>query len=562
MATETPTPPPATRKHRVVALGTDPTAAPRKGMPRWLVITASIVGLLLVVLIVRIVVVLRELEQIRTALPAATAASDPSGAFADRSRAESARQAAVRSVDAAAKIPSQHPVAMQLMVEVERLRDPADKAFGDRNYAKAIQMYEEITRRADAYTTALEDMRKAQDGYATFLIAIARLQKFKHLAPDQFEQALTAAGASQQFLDQGSFTPARQQIDLAMKTLESVESSIQAELEQRLADGRTALAQGSGTAATQAFERALELQPENELAAQGLKRAKSIEQVFVLLAEADRAEAMGQFENARDTYAKAFEIDAQSAAAQAGVSRTKVAIRKRDFEAAQARATAAAAEDRWTEAIAAYLDAQKVEPDNAELKKQIAEARVREREQRVQTMLKSAYDLERQFAWSEARRVYLDLLTFQPGQPDAEEGLLRTGKVARALLKFERLLEDARALAARADFQGAINSFNEAMANKPAYYELQPDQVELKNMLERQSRPVPVSFASDGRTWVTISGLQLLGKFTATTVNILPGNYEVIGRRKGYADVREVIRVRGGEAVEPVTIIATKRAAN
>lgn len=562
MATDIPSSVP--RKHRVVALGADPGAAPRRPVPRWLIITGSIVGLLLVVLIVRVVVVLRELESLRDGMPglSGAASNDPSAAFASRSRAESARQAAMRSIEAATKIPSTHPVAMQMMVEIERLRDPADKAFGDREYARAMQYFEEISRRADAYTTAMEDMRKAQNGYADFLLAIGRVQKFKHLAPDKFEQALTSAGASQQFLDQGSFTPARQQIEEAMKTLGAIEASIQAELERSLADGRTALAEGSGAAATAAFEHALELQPENELAAKGLARAATIERVFALLAEADRQEAAGQLENARDNYAKAFELDGQSAAAQAGVSRTKAAIKTRDFEGARARAAAAAGEERWSDAIAAYQEAEKIEPENAEVKKLIAEARVQEREQRVQTMLKSAYEAERQFSWTEARRIYMELLTFQPGQVDAEEGLLRTGKVMRALLKFERLLEDARALAARADFQGAINSFNEAMASKPAYVELQPDQLELKNMLERQSRPVSVPFVSDGKTWVTISGLQLLGKFQSTSVSILPGNYEVIGRRKGYADVREVLRVRAGEPIEPVTIVATKRASN
>ena len=459
-------------------------------------------------------------------------------------------------------MPSQHPVALQMMVEVERLRDPADKAFGDRNYARAMQLYEEITRRAEAYTKSMEDMRLAQDGYANFLLAIARLQKFKHLAPQRFEQALTAAGASQQFLDQGSFTPARQQIDEAMKIIASVEESLQAELELRLSEGRSALTQGSGAAAKEAFERALELEPENELAAKGLTRAKTIDQVFALLNEADRQEAAGELEAARDTFAKAFALDAQSATAQAGVSRLKAAIKQRDFDAARARATAAAGENRWTDAIVAYLDAQKIEPGSDEVKRLLAESRVREREQRIQNMLKSAYDFERQYAWNDARRVYLEVLAFQPGQTDAEEGLLRTGKVTRALLKFERLLEDARSLAARADFQSAINSFNEAMASKPSYLELQPDQIELKNMLERQSRPVSVAFVSDGKTWVTISGLQLLGKFTTTRVNILPGNYEVIGRRKGFADVREMLRVRAGETIEPVTIIATKRASN
>lgn len=559
MATETPIP---AKKHRVVAIGSSATATPRKALPRWVVITASVGGLLLAVLLVRTWIVLRNLEQLASdQMAISSGTNDPSAAFAGRSRAETARQSAMRSLEAARKIPSQHPTSLQMMVEVERLLDPADKAFGDRNYPRALQLFDEVTRRADGYVTAHADLRKTQDGYANFLLNVARIDRFKSIAPEEFELALTAAGASQQFLDQGSFTPARQKMDEATGILASIEESIQAELETSLANGRTALAEGAGAAATEAFERALELQPDNQLATQGLARAKNIERVFALITEAEGLETTGQFEAARDTFAKAFELDGQSATAQAGVSRAKASIKKRDFDAAIATATTAASETRWKDAIAAYESALVVEPGSEEIKRTLGEARVKEREQRVQDMLKAAYESERQFAWTEARRAYLELLAFQPGQPEAEEGLLRTGKVTRALLKFERLLEDARSLAARAEFQSAINQFNEAMASKPAYLELASDQIQLKEMLERQSKPVRIAFASDGKTWVTISGLQLLGKFTTNSVSILPGNYEVIGRRKGYDDVREFLRIRAGEDIEPVTIIATKRLA-
>ena len=75
-----------------------------------------------------------------------------------------------------------------------------------------------------------------------------------------------------------------------------------------------------------------------------------------------------------------------------------------------------------------------------------------------------------------------------------------------------------------------------------------------------QSKPVQVTFISDTKTYVTISGVRMLGnKFTTVTVPLLPGNYEVIGRRKGYEEVRESLRIRADDAVNPVTIIANKK---
>ncbi len=412
---------------------------------------------------------------------------------------------------------------------------------------------------AKELATSLEDRRKAREGYDKFVVTVDRLQRFKNLNPDAFKTAITAAGAGQSFLDKGSFSLGREKIDEALNTLADLEKSIANELENNLAIGRAALANGDGRAAQLAFNYALELQPENELATKGLERAQHISQVFSLLKTASENESAGKLEDAQKNFEQAFAVDSQSATAQAGISRVKVAIKTRDFQGALARARAAREAKRWDDAISAYQAALKVMPDDKDVKKDLADARVSQREAHIQDMLETAYKYEREYNWDAAKRTYLDLIAYEPGQSDAEEGLLRTGKVIRAILVFEKKIEEARSHAQRANFQLAINAFNEAMASKPSYLELSPEQVQLKNVLERQSRPVPVTFISDERTYVTISGVRMLNKFNQTTVPLLPGNYEIIGRRKGYEEVRESLRVRADDSVQPITIVANKR---
>jgi hypothetical protein len=36
---------------------------------------------------------------------------------------------------------------------------------------------------------------------------------------------------------------------------------------------------------------------------------------------------------------------------------------------------------------------------------------------------------------------------------------------------------------------------------------------------------------------------------------MLPGDYEIIGRRKGYQDVHMLLQVRNGTAIPPVTVV-------
>jgi hypothetical protein len=70
-----------------------------------------------------------------------------------------------------------------------------------------------------------------------------------------------------------------------------------------------------------------------------------------------------------------------------------------------------------------------------------------------------------------------------------------------------------------------------------------------------QNQPVDVTFKSDGKTWVSITNFRLLGQIESSTVKILPGNYQVIGRRKGYRDSIMELRVRNGTLLPPVTVV-------
>ena len=73
---------------------------------------------------------------------------------------------------------------------------------------------------------------------------------------------------------------------------------------------------------------------------------------------------------------------------------------------------------------------------------------------------------------------------------------------------------------------------------------------------ESEVTGVQVRLISDGRTWVSITKVQQPAQFQQKTVTLPPGDYEIVGRRKGYRDVENVLRVRSGEQ-PTLTIICT-----
>jgi hypothetical protein len=58
---------------------------------------------------------------------------------------------------------------------------------------------------------------------------------------------------------------------------------------------------------------------------------------------------------------------------------------------------------------------------------------------------------------------------------------------------------------------------------------------------------------------VTLSNYKLLGKIKSESVKILPGNYEVLGRRKGFQDVILELQVRQGTPPPTVMVVCDKK---
>ena len=80
-----------------------------------------------------------------------------------------------------------------------------------------------------------------------------------------------------------------------------------------------------------------------------------------------------------------------------------------------------------------------------------------------------------------------------------------------------------------------------------------PAQVEAQAM-------VPVTITSDTETWVSIENVFAPAKFASKKVTLPPGDYEVVGRRKGFRDVRHVLQIRPGTRPTELRIVCTESA--
>ena len=123
--------------------------------------------------------------------------------------------------------------------------------------------------------------------------------------------------------------------------------------------------------------------------------------------------------------------------------------------------------------------------------------------------------------------------------------------------QYNALIDRAELHYARAEFQLGIRVYNRAMETKPPHVLVTERVKQLQAALAAQNGPVTVTLKSDGNTWVSIANTRQPEKLESQSIPIMPGDYEIVGRRKGYRDVNMLLQVRKGVPPPVVTIVCT-----
>jgi tetratricopeptide (TPR) repeat protein len=329
-------------------------------------------------------------------------------------------------------------------------------------------------------------------------------------------------------------------------------------LEQALAAGSAALADGRTDQAIRQFSLAQAIDPDNAAAAAGLSRAGHWSEVSALLAAAERHEEIEQFSKARESYAVALEIDPQSKPAAAGLERVESRLAQREYSQRMSRATRALAQNDLDTALRDVTAAQAVRPGSADAKALRAQIASLQTAQATARHLTLAQARENEADWSGATDEYRAVLSLDPEASAAKEGLARSelgarlsGRFGEWIAQSDRLLDKRQRTEAGALLAEARN-FHDPPAN------LANQMHQVAGLLSAFSASVTVVLESDSETEVTIQKLRELGSFERREIELEPGTYVVVGIRRGYRDVRHTLTVKPGRAAPPLMVRCTK----
>ena len=558
------------RKHRVIHWNPeDEDAAERARSSKRKLIAVGVSAAVFVVLLVSVIALWENPDEDAKALTDRLGLTDETvpevpfqQAFASRSKADLELETSNSGLEKIRQMRVNHPVLTTKLVAVEREFLQGEDLMRRKAFDRAFETFKGVNVQIEDFSNLVEAKLATQEMYDNFLTRVDELKPSKHLNQEAYDDAFDAASAGKQFLTEGSFTASKTKLTEATDKLQALADSISNYIRENAALGHRYIAQGQGAKAIEAFTNLLSIDPQNENAILQIERAKTADDVFNLVKKGEVQERSEAFEEALVAYQQAFQKDQKSAKAQNGVSRVRRKIENRDFSKYLTIAQNAEQSYRYDEAIENFQLALAIFPDRKELADSIVKARTDKRQSDITTLVTRAYALESENRdWEGARVIYQQLNDMEPNLQAAKDGLLRTGKVIRSILRYEKYLEIAAIEAKRLQYQLARQSWDQAMRSKPDYLELTDEAKRLQQHLITQSRPVQVLFISDMATWVSVQGptAKKPTKLKESTMNLLPGDYRIIGRKKGYEDIQYRLQVRGGVAQSPLTVICDEK---
>lgn len=398
--------------------------------------------------------------------------------------------------------------------------------------------------------------RQAQEILAQLLDKQNSLEKMQVelWAKDAFAQAMIAANNGDELYRARDFDQAQQSYEAALTQFETLLQQAEDTFTQTMQQGAAAIKAQQASAALSAYELAIAMRPHNSDAQAGLARAQVQEQVIEQLEQADNHVLQFQFEAAKQNAEQALALDEQSQVAKEKLKEIKEALAQANYANAMGQGYNQLQQHQYAVAIRHFKQALTIRPGNQAANDAIVQAGNQRTQAHIKSAISDAESFEAKEQWTQALASYQRAHKLDASLVSARIGSLRTQARATLDQQLQKLIDQPLRLADLGVYRASQQLLADAKAVKPQGPRVQKQAQQLQQALDVALDPIVVSLHSDNATNVTLYRVGSLGNFIEQTLELKPGRYTAVGSRNGYRDVRQEFTVQPGANAVKVVI--------
>lgn len=443
------------------------------------------------------------------------------------------------------------------------LKKEADRARSDLRggkSARAKERYLAVVTAAEDRLAAIAAADKARALKETTYAELQRLKEMRVSFQNTYDEAVASYNQALRSLDGGDFVESVEQFELAGAILGDLEARSIQQIANLLEVAREALEKYELAAAREGFQAVLEIEPANGAAEEGLAMVDALEGIADAVQAVRALEAEGKLEEALARLEDLAEEHPDNPFIQKQRSSLEKRILERDFKRLIERSMTAEAAGDLAAAIADLEAALDLKTDS-EQRTRLEKLKEAQRSARLEILLEDGFQALKAARYEAARDLYKEAVALDSNSKEARTGLERASSLYLANIRYSQNVASAARYIEEGRFPLAARLFNQAMSSRPE--NLAPAQVKkeenIRDILEAQSKEVPVMVESDGRTFVSIIGVQPPERFRNKDLKLFPDVYKVRGTRSGYRDVEKEFKVDATKENQSITVECTEK---
>jgi len=430
---------------------------------------------------------------------------------------------------------------------VAGLNKEAERARGDLRSGRtdrAKERFLAVVSAAESQLEAIAAADRARELKGSTYTELQRLEYLRVAFENTYREAVDSYNDALRSLEAGRYLEAVDQFELAGAILGDLEARAIQQLSGLLEAGQAALEKYELTEAKNAFRSVLEIDSANAAATEGLTMVSALEGIAESIKAIRTLESEGKLNEAL----AALDRLAADHPNNPFIKNQRTSLEKRiansEFDRLVARSLESEAAGNYGEAIADLEEALKIKTDTTQ-QERLEKLQATYKAARLEMLLADGFQALKGARYEAARNLYKEAVALDPESKEARTGLEKASSLYLASIRYNQNIASAERSIKEGRFPLAARFFNEAMSSRPDNLmnsKLKKEEA-IRSELEKQSKEVPVTVISDGRTFVSIIGVLPPDRFKDRDLKLFPDVYKIKGTRKGYKDVEMDLKV-------------------